>query len=188
MTPNDAALPQVYLKSGEIVFLDSPHVVLTVLGSCLSVTLFHRKSRMSAISHGLLPHCREQAGCAAGSCREMGKYVECSFVWMLKRFQEAGASRGDIEVKVFGGADMFVRLSGEKAPISVGKQNIAAAQKIIEREGLTVLSLDVGGSQGRKIFFHTGTGDVMLKRLAQTIILAEPAEGKNGSTGGGSRK
>ena len=175
MSASDAELPQLYLKAGEIVVSDTPHIVLTVLGSCLSITLFHRRSGLSAICHGLLPQCREQAGCT-GTCREMGKYVECSVTWMLKRFKDAGVPFADLEVKVFGGADMFTRSSREKAPISVGKQNIAVAQKIIERERLTVLSLDVGGTQGRKIFFNARTGDVLLKRLSQNVILVDPGK------------
>jgi chemotaxis protein CheD len=70
---------------------------------------------------------------------------------------------------------MFTRRS-ERGPISVGKQNIAAAQKIIEAEGITVTSMDVGGQQGRKLFFNTRTGDVMLKKLMPNVILADAGE------------
>jgi chemotaxis protein CheD len=177
MSPNDADLPQIYLKAGEIVFSDKPHITLTVLGSCLSVTMLHRPGGLSAISHGLLPHCRERAACS-GDCKQMAKYVECSIVWMLKRFTEAGVPPRELEVKVFGGADMFTTRSVEKGVISVGKQNIAVAQKIIESEGLTVVSMDVGGNQGRKIFFNTQTGEVMLKRLMPNVILVDPGEKK----------
>jgi chemotaxis protein CheD len=177
MSPNDAELPQIYLKAGEIVFSGEPHIILTVLGSCLSVTMFHRRSGLSAISHGLLPHCRERTGCS-GSCKEMAKYVECAFTWMLKRFKDAGLQPRDLEVKVFGGADMFSRRPDEKCTISVGRQNITVAQKIIESEGLTVISMDVGGNQGRKIFFNTRTGEVMLKRLQPNVVLVDPRDKK----------
>lgn len=177
MSESEAELPQIYLKAGEILFSDKPHVVLTVLGSCLSVTLFHRRSGLNAICHGLLPHCRERDGCN-GECRGMAKYVECSLSWMLKRFRQARVALGELEVKVFGGADMFGKSPAERGPISVGKQNIATAQKIIETEGLTVASMDVGGSQGRKLFFNTQTGEVMLKRLMANVVLVAPREKK----------
>jgi chemotaxis protein CheD len=177
MSPNDADLPQVYLKAGEIVFSDKPHIILTVLGSCLSVTMLHRRSGLAAISHGLLPHCRERAACS-DDCREMAKYVECSLAWMLKRFKEAGVPPREIEVKAFGGADMFGKRPADKGLISVGKQNIAVAQRIIEKGGLTVVSMDVGGNQGRKIFFNTQSGEIMLKRLMPNVILVDPGEKK----------
>lgn len=179
MSPNEGGAPQIYLKAGEIVFTEEPHVVLTVLGSCLSVTLFHRRSGTAAICHGLLPHCRERAGCT-GECKAMAKYVDCALLWMLKRFKAKGISAKDLEVKVFGGADMFSTSARavEHGLMSVGRQNIAVAQKIIESEGLLVLSMDVGGNQGRKLFFNTRTGEIMLKRLTPNVILVDPREKK----------
>lgn len=179
MSPEQGWREQIYLKAGEIVFTEEPHIVLTVLGSCLSVTLFHRRSGTAAICHGLLPHCRERTGCT-GECASMAKYVDCAMLWMLKRFRAKGIQPKDLEVKVFGGADMFSTSARavEHGVMSVGRQNIAIAQKVIESEGLVVLSMDVGGNQGRKLFFNTGTGEIMLKRLTPNVILVDPRDKK----------
>ena len=58
MSLDESKFPVIYLKSGEIYFTEEPVIVLTVLGSCVSVTLFHRRLGYSAICHGLLPRCR----------------------------------------------------------------------------------------------------------------------------------
>jgi chemotaxis protein CheD len=50
--------------------------------------------------------------------------------------------------------------------ISIGRQNIEMAEKILLSEGLTLKAKDVGGTGGRKILFYTGTGEVLLKRLS----------------------
>jgi len=172
MSPNESDLPIIYLKSGELHFSDKPSSVMTVLGSCLSVTMFHRKARMGAICHGLLPKCRERAICGR-SCAERAKYVECAIEMMVKLFDDNHLKRSELEVKVFGGADMFsVRLGGRNS-ISVGRQNIEIAQQTLEKAGLRVIALDVGGTAGRKLFFNTATGDVLLKRLQATIVLAD---------------
>jgi chemotaxis protein CheD len=42
----------------------------------------------------------------------------------------------------------------------------------LKKEGLSILSLDVGGATGRKLFFNTHTGEVLLKRLQPRVILA----------------
>jgi chemotaxis protein CheD len=162
---------QIYLKAGEIVISQDPSVVLTVLGSCLSVTMFHRRSGIGAICHSLLPQCAEAARCSR-ECSEPGKYVECSVRTLVKRFHQIGISSRELEVKVFGGADMFGPKSPLQGMISVGKQNVAIALQVMEKEGLSILSMDVGGIQGRKLFFHTHAGDVFLKRLSPRIILA----------------
>ncbi len=87
MSPNENDLSVIYLKSGELHFSEKPSSVMTVLGSCLSVTMFHRKARVGAICHGLLPKCRERALCGR-PCAEQAKYVECAILMMVKLFDE----------------------------------------------------------------------------------------------------
>jgi chemotaxis protein CheD len=172
MSPNDSDLPVIYLKSAELHVSDKPSSVMTVLGSCLSVTMFHRKARVGAICHGLLPKCRERAVCSR-PCAERAKYVECAIEMMVKLFDDNTLKRSEIEVKVFGGADMFsMRLSGKNS-ISVGRQNIEIAQQTLEKAGMRAIAMDVGGTTGRKLFFNTATGDVLMKRLQASIILAD---------------
>jgi chemotaxis protein CheD len=172
MSPNEDNLPVIYLKAAELHFSDNPSSVMTVLGSCLSVTMFHRKARVGAICHGLLPKCRERAVCSR-SCAERAKYVECAIEMMVKLFDENKLKRSEIEVKVFGGADMFSMRLGGKNSISVGRQNIEIAQLTLEKAGMRVIALDVGGTAGRKLFFNTATGDVLMKRLQASIVLAD---------------
>ena len=172
MSLNEDNLPVIYLKAGELHFSDKPSSVMTVLGSCLSVSMFHRKSRVGAICHGLLPKCRERAVCSR-PCAERAKYVECAIEMMVKLFDDNKLKRSEIEVKVFGGADMFSMRLGGKNSISVGRQNIEIAQQTLEKEGMRVIAMDVGGTAGRKLFFNTSTGDVLMKRLQASIVLAD---------------
>ncbi len=172
MSPNQDDLPVIYLRSGELHFSDKPSSVMTVLGSCLSVTLFHRKTRVGAICHGLLPKCRESAICGR-PCAEQAKYVECAIKMMIKLFDDNKLKRSELEVKVFGGADMFSMRLGGRNSISVGRQNIEIAQLTLDKAGIRILAMDVGGVTGRKLFFNTATGDVLMKRLQASIVIAD---------------
>ena len=140
---------------------------MTVLGSCLAVTMFHRRRGLGAICHGLLPKCNGRKGCS-GECLEGFKYVDCSIQKMVRIFDQHKVRRGEIEVKCFGGSDMFARQIERPGLISVGRQNIISAEKILHSEGLKLNVKDVGGPEGRKIFFYTHTGEIMLKRLKKT--------------------
>jgi chemotaxis receptor (MCP) glutamine deamidase CheD len=44
--------------------------------------------------------------------------------------------------------------------------NCESALKVLEDEGLAVLASSLGGNCGLNLQFHTGTGDVLLKRLS----------------------
>ncbi len=148
---------KVYLKPGEFYAAESPAVVSTVLGSCIAVTFFSPRTGIGSICHALLP--RNPASHEVATFR----YVDSSILHMVRRFDMMGIKRGEMEVKVLGGADVLDHLNG--AAVSIGRQNIEAAFRIIERERLSIAVTDVGGNIGRKIYFCTHTGRVLLKRL-----------------------
>jgi chemotaxis protein CheD len=157
---NAGKVPSVYLKPGELYISEKPAVVKTVLGSCVSVTVFYRRLRVGAICHGVMPRCASVETCDT-TCIECFKYVNCVIKYIAKKFDGYGARRGELEVKFFGGADILASPSIN----SVGTANVKAALETIKKEKLKLLAQDVGDSFGRKIIFHTHTGEVFLKRL-----------------------
>lgn len=146
-------LPKVYLKPGEFHFATGPTVVTTVLGSCVSVTMFDRLSGIAAICHALLPE---------GPRSDAFRYVDSSILHMLELFEAHGVNRRRLEVKVFGGADM-IGAGGSR--VGVGRRNVEIASQVLAETGLAASTADVGGTRGRKLFFVTHTGEVFLKRL-----------------------
>jgi chemotaxis protein CheD len=128
------------------------------------VTMFCRRRGLGGICHSLLPRCAGHRDCRS-ACSEGFKYVACSIKKMVSLFDGKKVGRDEIEVKCFGGADMFTQAFGQPGIVAVGRQNIEAAEQTLTSEGLQPKVVDVGGPLGRKIFFHTHTGDVLLKRL-----------------------
>lgn len=177
MTTTGTERPTIYLRSGEIHFTDQPGVVITVLGSCVSVTLFHRRSGLSAICHGLLPHCRSRHVCGR-NCADAAKYVECSLRTIMEQFKQFGVKLSELEAGIYGGADMFGMSAALTSRFSVGKQNVETAIKRLQHEGVPVHTIDVGGNRGRKIYFNTQTGGIQLVHLQPTVVLA--GNGGNG--------
>jgi chemotaxis protein CheD len=157
-------LPVFYLKPGELHIADRPGIVTTVLGSCLSVTMFNGRLKTGAICHGMLPRWVEKQGCGS-QCLEVFKYVDYSVQYMIDHFRSLGVQPHEIEVKLFGGADMFAYGGSGREAVSVGRQNIVTALHVIERERLNIHSKDIGGSQGRKLHFYLHTGVVLMKKL-----------------------
>jgi chemotaxis protein CheD len=164
VTNNTRELPLIYLRPGEMHVTKRPKIIMTVLGSCLSVTMFDRRRGLGGICHGLLPQCSGRKTCD-GECLDGFRYVDCTILQMIQLFDRYGVPRSEIEVKCFGGADMFIGKNTRKDLVSIGRKNIIAAEKMLRSEGLTLRVKDVGGTRGRKILFNTQTGEVLLKRL-----------------------
>jgi chemotaxis protein CheD len=93
--------------------------------------------------------------------------VDYSIRYLAAQFDALGVRRQDVEIKVFGGADVLpVNPLGSTKP-TVGALNCRAALDVLQEEGLRVLASDLGGMRGRSIRFHTGTGEVLVSRHAQ---------------------
>ena len=161
--------PDIYLKPGETVISNNAAIVSTILGSCISITMFNLQWRIGAICHNLLPTCRDKRKCS-DNCTEAFRYVECTIKRMVNKFTSRGIRQSEIEVKLFGGSDMFNLTVGENSSVTVGKQNIETALKVLGDSGLKIAASDTGGSVGRKIVFCTQTGKVFLKRLNKAEI------------------
>jgi chemotaxis protein CheD len=146
----------VFLKPGEVFVSRKPALVSTVLGSCVAVTLYSAQRGFGAICHAMLPE-------NVGRDNDL-RYVDTALEHIYEKIVQYGIGV-DLEVKLFGGAQVLDvgGSSGEKK--SIGDQNISKAEEVLVSLGLTVLARDTGGMQGRKLFFCTRSGDVYLRRM-----------------------
>jgi chemotaxis protein CheD len=156
-------LPDLNLQPGELYLARSPAILRTILGSCVGVTFWSKRLCAGAMCHGVLPRC-PSGGCGAISPSDGHRYVDFSIRYLAREFDALGASPQELEVKLFGGSDVLPVARGGKA--TVGAQNCAAALQVLDEEGFTISASDLGGKRGRRIHFHTGTGKVLLYRLA----------------------
>jgi chemotaxis protein CheD len=159
-------LPCIYLKPGDMHFGLEPARVVTVLGSCVSVTMYCRAERIGAMCHAVMPWFEEAAGKGTSS-QEVFQYVDSSMEWMLVQFARIGIMKKDIEVKIFGGSEIFSGGNPGSGYISLGPKNVEAARKAIHEQNLKLKAWDVGGAQGRKVIFYTDTGDVFTKPVTK---------------------
>ncbi|HNT68705.1 MAG TPA: chemotaxis protein CheD [Syntrophorhabdaceae bacterium] len=163
MTPYDVSLLNVYLKPGELHITEKPTIIATVLGSCVAVVMFNDRTNLAGMCHAMLPFNGGTNG------HDPYRYVDSSVAHMLKRFETQGVKRNEIKVKLFGGADVLYYIEEDKERHTVGKKNVTKALEIINSEKLNLLMSDVGGTSGRKIFFFTHTGEILLKRLSRKV-------------------
>ncbi len=163
-------VPHVYLKPGELYIGNKPVTVTTVLGSCVSVTLFHRPSGIAAICHTLQPKCPDPKLCV-DVCQGCFRYTVCTIEEMNRQMIGYGLRPKDIEVKLFGGAALIGSRRPEVVKNSIGQQNVKAALATIDNCGLSLKVMDVGGNFGRKLIFNTKSGEILMKRLQRMVTI-----------------
>lgn len=159
-----SALPNLDLQPGELHLARSPAILSTILGSCVGVTFWSARLVVGALCHGVLPRCPQEW--SRGSRLSDGyRYVDFSIRYLAEQFDALGVPRHEMEVKLFGGADVLGMAATPNGKPSVGALNRQAAEEVLMAEGFTVIASDLGGVRGRRIHFHTGTGEVLLHRL-----------------------
>ncbi|MEL6682220.1 MAG: chemotaxis protein CheD [Pseudomonadota bacterium] len=137
---------------GEYNVSSRPEIVLsTVLGSCVSVCLFDRSVGIGGMNHYLLA----DSGTAAGNNLKYGAHAMELLVNGLLR---AGASRGNLEAKIFGGSLMSGRFD------HIGPRNAEFAIGYLRDENLPVIAEDTGGTTARRVNFHPVTGQARVIR------------------------
>jgi chemotaxis protein CheD len=153
----------VYVQPGESHLVRGPAVLRTVLGSCVGVTFRNERLEIGALCHPMLPrhpqHGRGQIDMAAAL-----RYVDFAIRDLAAQFEALGAGRREIEVKVFGGADVL-RVENDASRPTVGRLNREMALEVLRAEGFEVVASELGGPVGFHIDFYTTTGEVRLRRL-----------------------
>jgi chemotaxis protein CheD len=158
-TLRHAHLPHVFLKPGELFLSREPAIVSTVLGSCVSITIFEPSAGLGAMCHVMLP---------SGSMDAGFKFVDSTLGYMVEMIDGMGIRLAMCEVKMFGGADVLLPRELEGIRLSVGQQNILEARRRLDALGIVTKSSDVGGLYGRKLFFNSHTGEVFLKKVGNS--------------------
>lgn len=155
----NSEFPQFYLKPGEAQLSRRPAVLKTILGSCVGVTFWSPRLRIGALCHGILPRFPE-----GGDPSDGYRYVDFSIHDLTRRLDLLGATRSELEIKVFGGANMlWTRDMNSQVP-TVGQSNLEAALDVLREGRFNVVGCDVGGTVGRNIRFQTWDGHVFLRR------------------------
>lgn len=155
------AIRQVYLQPGELFIDSSPALVQTILGSCISVTMFCRRGSFGGICHALLP---------SGRNEEPGRHVEGAVTLLLDRMLCLGARHDLLEVKLFGGGRVLAESRSQRP--AVGEQNLIRARALLQELRLPVIADDTGGQQGRRLFFNSGTGEVFVRKMRNSTLVA----------------
>lgn len=165
----EGELTEVYLLPGESHLACHPSIIRTILGSCVGVTFWCKRLGVGALCHSLLPKCPTTS--SLPMTRAWGhRYVDFAIRDLAQKFDELGAARKEIQVKLFGGADVLVVSEVAASKPTVGRLNCESAVEIVRAEGFELTASSMGGTQGVSLKFNTSTGEVLLRRLPRVLF------------------
>ncbi|HEV2721356.1 MAG TPA: chemotaxis protein CheD [Thermoanaerobaculia bacterium] len=141
-----------YLQPGQLAVSVTPAAITTILGSCVAVCLWEPQRGIGGMNHFMLPMA---AGNGAASSPRFGP---AAMEQLLAQLRDAGARVPLLRARVYGGACMFEM----PAAAQLGRKNADVAIEFLQRRGIEIVEIDVGGTRGRKLIFNTDEGTTCL--------------------------
>ncbi len=155
---------EVYLNPGDHFVGDARHRVHTLLGSCVSITLWHARLRVGAMSHFVLANGAQRQGTAELD----GRYGSEALALMVERLRAFGVAARDCEAKLFGGGDMFPDHTRSDDP-TIGRRNGESARQMLRAHGIPLASESLFGTGHRRIYFDISTGAVWARQSTSVL-------------------
>jgi chemotaxis protein CheD len=167
-----SACVDIFLQPGEFYFGERDTRIRTVLGSCVSITMWHPTRLIGGMCHYLLASSpRRQIA------RLDGRYGEDAIKMFLQEAVRHDTHPQDYVFKIFGGGSMFQgandegrctshpcnRASGTSHSVSC--RNSQTGLALLQQHGLNVTAEHLGGNGHRNVIFEIWSGHVWVRQI-----------------------
>jgi chemotaxis protein CheD len=149
-----APVREVYLRPGDFCFGEGGLRITTLLGSCISIVLWHPELLHGGMCHYMLP------SRVRGALPPNGKYGDEAMALFMQELKKRRTRASEYRVHVYGGGNMFS--SQETDRIEIGQQNIEMAYHLLDEQGFKLESVHLGNYGHRKVAFDVWSGEVGL--------------------------
>lgn len=151
----DDKYPKHYLIPGKVFATKEPTAVSTIVGSGVTVCLWDSTAGVGGVTNFLLPEELEND--------QNTKFGNNATRQLLQQMVALGADAGRIQAKIFGGSEPPTTFSSSSE--TLGHRNVRVAWQFLTAEKIRLIDQQTGGTNGRKIIFHTADGSVSVEKL-----------------------
>jgi chemotaxis protein CheD len=149
---------EIFLNPGEFYFGNGHLRLSTLLGSCVSITLWHPLRRVGGMCHYML----DSRGVYPDTYD--GKYADEAMAMFLAEIRKYKTHPSEYQVKVFGGSNMLPANKQKEPGLEIGARNVEAADYLLIQYGFKeIRARHVGGSGHRRLLFDLWNGDAWVK-------------------------
>lgn len=149
----------VKILPGEYFATRDKTLIVTVLGSCVSVCLRDPVTQIGGMNHFLLPN--DETTNAAEVASSSARYGTFAMEVLINELLKLGASRNRLEAKVFGGGNVLKGLT----LTNVGQRNAEFVLDYLSTEHIPLLAKDLLDQYPRKVYFFPETGLVKVRKI-----------------------
>ncbi len=184
-----AHIVEIFLQPGDFYFGDRDTRIRTVLGSCVSITMWHPQRLIGGMCHYMLPTRGQKRGGEPD-----GKYADEAMELFLREMRAANTRPSEYQVKLFGAGNMFPKAGvpdcqhctpetayfrPEGLCPKVSCRNRLVAYYLMQKHGFSIHAEHLGGDGHRQLFFDVWSGYAWMKHVpaASIIPIKETGQG-----------
>jgi len=159
----------IFLQPGDFYFGDVNTRIRTILGSCVSITMWHPTRLIGGMCHYMLP------ARADGSAASLdGRYAEDALKMFMHEIRAVKTHPAEYQLKLFGAGNMFPSVRNKvahKRELNVPDKNRAIAYSLVEKHGFKIDAEDLGGDGHRQVLFDIWSGHAWVRKppLSDTL-------------------
>lgn len=161
MLPAPGGPPTHFLHPCTLFVHAQEHVVTTLLGSCVTVTLHEPQLRLGGMNHFMLPLWN-------GVGLPTPRFGNIAMEKLIERMVALGARPERLVARIYGGASILLEAGGS---FGVGERNIQVARELLSRHRIFIQAAEVGGSTGLRLRFNTASGEVECLRMESPQVI-----------------
>jgi len=156
MVSTTETIREVYLRPGDFCFGEGKLRITTLLGSCISIILWHPLLAHGGMCHYMLPSRKKPRG----NLEPDGKYGDEAMELFMRELKKRRTIPAQYQVNAYGGGNMFIAHATNG--MDIGKQNIVKVHSLLADYGFTLAYDHLGNFGHRKIAFDVWNGEVNL--------------------------
>lgn len=141
-----------FLQPGYIFASKTPHLVHTVLGSCISVCIWDCNKQIGGMNHFI--HAKPFSN------ERTAHFGSIAIPCLIKMLVKMGADKSSLKAHIVGGANNM-----KQNNYKIGERNFLIAKKILKKNSIDVINTDIGGEMGRKVIFDNSTGEIVVYKV-----------------------
>ncbi len=123
------------------------------LGSCIGIALYDPVVKVGGLAHVMLPQ--------SNGTKRSAKYADQAVEMMIEAMERLGGKRDRVVAKMAGGAQIFKHMTMDM--LRIGDRNVEAITSVLDDFGIRLVSKDLGGDQGRTVYFFTNDGRMLVR-------------------------
>jgi chemotaxis protein CheD len=125
-----------------------PSLMMTVLGSCVTVCLTDMQAKIAGMNHFMLPNttANNPDSQRFDVLNPSARYGVNAMELLINQMMQVGANRRRLKAWIFGGANVLSAMS------HIGISNVNFALQYLKTENIEIAAQDTGGNLPRKLY------------------------------------